>query len=141
MFRYTSESYCVCLPFSAEPDVHDYWDGVHFNRLTRNRDRETWFHQRLLPFMDQFEATGRQGVWRSERDSYWRQLLTESRPELELEGFQFSLAPGFRHHFVVAGRWQLEIEDAETGFLSIKLLLETDGGIVNLFDLLGQLRT
>jgi SNF2 family DNA or RNA helicase len=140
MFRYSSESYCACIPFSAELDVHDYWDGAHFNRLARNREQETRFHQRLLPFMDQFEASGRHGVWSSEEDSCWQQLLTKSRPELEREGFQFSLAPGFRRHFVVADRWRLEVGDAETGFLSVNLLLETNGGIVNLFDLLGQLR-
>ena len=140
MFRYTSEFYCACIPFSDERDGHDYWDGIHINRLARNREREAWFHQRLLPFMNQFKSTERYGVWCSDQDSNWRQLLTESRPELEREGFQFSLAPGFRHHFVVADRWQLEIEDAETGFLSVNLLLETNGGIVNLFDLLGQLQ-
>ena len=139
-FRYTSEYYCTCIPFSAELDVHDYWDGVHFNRLTRNRERETWFYRRLLTFMDQFESTGRHGVWRTGQDSYWLQLLTESRPGLEREGFQFSLAPGFRHHFVVADRWQLEIGDAESGCLPINLLLETSSGIINLFDLLGQIR-
>ncbi|MCP4769197.1 MAG: DEAD/DEAH box helicase [Gammaproteobacteria bacterium] len=140
MFRYSSESYCACIPFADERDVHDYSDGVHFNRISRNRERETWFHQRLLSFMNQFDSSAQHGVWRSEQDSYWRQLLTESRPELEREGFQFSLAPGFRRHFVVADRWQLEIEDAETGFLSVNLFLETSGGIINLFDLLGQLQ-
>jgi len=139
-FRYTSEFYCTCIPFSAGPDMHDYWDGVHFNRLARNRVRETRFHQCLLPFMDQFETTAGQGVWCSQRDSYWQRLLTESRSELEREGFEFSFAPGFRRHFVVADRWQLKIDDGETGFLSINLLVETNGGIVNLFDLLGQLQ-
>ncbi len=140
MFRYTSEFYCMCVAFSDELDVYDYWDGVSFNRLARNPEREAWLYQHLVPFMDQFESTGRRGVWRSKNNSFWQQLLVGSRAELEREGFQFSFTNGFRHHYIVADRWQLKIEDTQTDFLSINLSVETNGGIVNLFELLGQLR-
>ncbi len=140
MFRYTSESYCVCIPISAERGIHDYWDGEHLNRLNRDRGCESDFFQHLLPFVKQFDSTEQHGVWCSQQDLQWQGLLIDSRAELERLGFQFSIAPGFRHHFVVADQWHLQIEDEQTDLLAISLLLETDEGMVNLFELLGQLR-
>jgi SNF2 family DNA or RNA helicase len=141
IFRYTSASYCACIPYGADRNAHDYWDGVHINHLIRDPQQEQQFQRQLLPYMARFESTERVGKWRSSEGGLWRQLLTESRPELEQQGFSFWVDPGFRHHYVVADRWQVEIEEAGNHFLQLSLLLELDGGKIDLLELLRQLQT
>ncbi len=140
MFRYSSDSYCACIPFAEESDIHDYWDGIQLNRLSRDRETENQIYKKLLPFMDQFEAAHPRGEWYARQNLHWQQLLTESRSELEDQGYQLSFAPGFRYHFVIADEWQLQVEEADGNALSINLRLLTSGDSVNLFDLLDQLR-
>jgi superfamily II DNA or RNA helicase len=139
MFRYVSENYCICIPYAAGEDSLDYWDGNEIKRLTRDPMGEQKMLSELIPFMDQFESTESNVSWCSEKSVHWQQLLVDSRPTLEHGGFRFSIAEGFKYHYVITDSWQVDIEESESGSLQLGLLLSFDGEKIDLFELLSQL--
>jgi len=140
MFRVTGEPYCTCIPFGANSAVLDYWDGTAINRLARDEQLEAELYAKLLPYMDELESASSKGSWFTAKVEIWKKLLTEVRPKLEQQGVQFWIDSGFRHHYVVADQWQLEIGEADDQFLQLSLMLDLDGDRINLFDLLRQLQ-
>ncbi|MFT5505755.1 MAG: superfamily II DNA or RNA helicase [Gammaproteobacteria bacterium] len=139
MFRYVGEDFCICISKMNDIDSLDYWDGYQFRRLSRDLTGEQESLARLQPFMDQFKSTESTTEWQSDLGLNWQQLLIKIRPVLEREGFQFSIANGFRYHYITTDSWQVDIKELEQGGLQLGLLLSFDGEIVDLFELLSQL--
>ncbi|MFT7673242.1 MAG: superfamily II DNA or RNA helicase [Gammaproteobacteria bacterium] len=141
LFRYSSEIYSTAVEYSAQEENHDFWDGVKLNRIYRDFKQEEDFYQALGPFLDQFDQSRQSGIWCSDLDSNWRDLLIGSRFELSQHGFKFLIDSNFRYYYVAADGWNLEIEDADQDNLSIRLQLELLGGDIDLLSVLADLRT
>ncbi len=140
MFRYIGEHYCICIPYDAEQNRLEYWDGIHINHLTRDPQQERVFFRQLQPFIATLKPTDHGGKWLSSERSQWLQLLTESRQELAQQGFSFWIEPGFRHHYVVADQWRVEIDGSDNQALQLSVLLELGDDKFDLLNLLRQLQ-
>ncbi|MCP5013730.1 MAG: DEAD/DEAH box helicase [Ketobacter sp.] len=138
-FRYISESWCSNIPFSSAHSTLDYWDGIQLNRLARDKQAENGFYQRLLPLVQNLTSTDAVDVWFSDHSPHWKELLTETRRQLEQLGFHFHFETTFSQHYVTAEQWQIEITANENNSLQVKLSLKLDDGDINLLDLLDQL--
>ncbi|MCP3687935.1 MAG: DEAD/DEAH box helicase [Gammaproteobacteria bacterium] len=138
-FRYISESWCSDTSFSSAHSTLDYWDGIQLNRLTKDKQAENKFYQCLLPLIQNLTATDEVGIWLSDHSPHWKELLTETREQLEKLGFHFHFETGFSQHYVTAEQWQIEIIPNENSSLQVKLSLKLDDGDINLLDLLHQL--
>jgi len=141
MFRYVSDSYGISIAYGDYQPTLDFWDGSHTNRLTRDLSREALCYQKILPLLHSFEPADQPGRWLSDECSQWQQVLTSSRGEIERQGFVFSVASGFRHHFVAADQWRVEVVEGESDILQLSLILDLGADRVNLLDLLRQLQT
>ncbi|MFT6387150.1 MAG: superfamily II DNA or RNA helicase [Cellvibrionaceae bacterium] len=142
-FRYSSQDYSVTLSANAENNDALYWSGTELVHLTLQPEHERLYQQQLAPFLSQLDPIGLIGAsfqWHSSNKNVWQNLLVETRLQLEAEGFQFLIELGFRHHYVVADSWQVNInDDTSDNSQKLSLQLSVAGAAYNLSTLLGQL--
>jgi len=140
-FRYCSEQYCVTYavdkPFS---DLH-YWDGTALIRLQPQQQQQEFFRQSLMFQLNQTIA--KEDTFQSpfSDQKFWMNLLTKQRSQLEADGFQFFIEPGFRHHYVTAQDWRVRLDHADGDDAhQLSLQFSADGITINLQALLAQLQ-
>lgn len=139
-FRYCNEHYCVSLTPDAGEAICQYWDGYRLNKLMRQSEQETFWRQKLTNFLGSFTNSEKADTWQARDEQAWRYLLTEARTSLQSLGFHFCIAGGFRHHYVIADRWQAQIGNMKQDQWQLSVQLATDGGQINLLALLAKLK-
>lgn len=118
-----------------------YWDGHHLQMLYADAREMQRLREAVRERLQNFKRDGDDvDIWRPQGEREWQRLFTRLRGPLAALGAEFAFAPGFRHHFVLAERWQVQLGEGHGGGLNVSVRLQTQGGDIDLEDLLTQLR-
>lgn len=140
VFRYAGSGFCAVFQASENRQEVSYEDRGQVHFFHRNSILEREWHARLRSYLGAFRQCEQTDCWTAQRTEHWRQLLLESRSELQAEGFHFCVNKGFQHHYVQPQKWQVELQASANGKWKFAVSLNTGAADVDLMQVLGRLQ-
>lgn len=136
-FQYSGEACCVCFGDWKDAAEFRYRDGAGLVEIVRDADAESACALALVEHLHGFSAAA-DGGWTADAGA-WQQLLTEARPELERQGYQWRFTPALLQHFAWAESWQLGAAARNESHWDLRMQVSLQGRPVDLMQLLAQL--
>lgn len=142
-FRYISQHYCMTESTAAVSGNLSYWDGTELVELERHEKQRLLYQQQvrlLLSDLELLAIDGSQYCRHSSDQKAWKDLLIHNRAQIESQGFEFLIEPGFRHHYISVDNWQVQLDQSDADYSQLSLELIVGGESINLKDLITQLQ-
>lgn len=137
LFVYSSEDCCVCFVEDRQAAEFRYWNGAQLIEFVRDPAAETAWARRLAEGLNGFAATA-SGAW-ADAPGAWQQLLTEVRPQLEQQGFEWHFTSAFLRHYAWAEHWQVSVAPQGDEAWRLQMRISVQGKSIDLLELLAQL--